>query len=132
MANSHNSQKRLIEVLWQKINTAILDSPEVRAAMRNLSNAGQLDSVKEFNLMLDVEKLIEETLHHSSKATSDLADEALGELLALEKSTLKKLDQLIDGKSLTAGELGFQEYLIKQFDEDLWMKQAGIYFQEDV
>jgi len=62
MASSHNSQKKLIEVLWQKINTAILGSPEVQTAMTDLKNASQLDAVKEFNLMLDVEKLIEGTL----------------------------------------------------------------------
>lgn len=65
MASSHNSQKKLIEVLWQKINTAILGSPEVQTAMTDLKNASQLDAVKEFNLMLDIEKLIEEALEQN-------------------------------------------------------------------
>ena len=131
MASSHNSQKKLIEVLWQKINTAILGSPEVQTAMTDLKNASQLDAVKEFNLMLGVEKLIEETLEQNPETKPEPKSGALGELLVRDeetKPTPKKLNQFVDGKALSPNEISFLEYLVDQFDQNLWMKKAGIRF----
>ena len=56
---------------------------------------------------------------------------ALGELLVRDeetKPTPKKLNQFVDGKALSPNEISFLEYLVDQFDQNLWMKKAGIRF----
>jgi|TARA_B100001079_G_scaffold10800_1_gene8860 hypothetical protein len=44
------------------------------------------------------------------------------------KPTPKKLNQFVDGKALSPNEISFLEYLVDQFDQNLWMKKAGIRF----
>ncbi len=131
MANSHNPQKKLIETLWHRINQAIIDSDEVRTAMISLKKAHQLDAVKDYNLMLDVDKLIEEMLYRDPVSEAEMENEFSAELLNRDyemKPNPKNQNQLVDGKILSPNELCFQEYLASQFDETLWMKKTGIRF----
>ncbi len=99
--------------------------------MIKLRDADPLDAVKEFNLMLDVEKLIEETLPRGPDTKSENENKILSELATCDKETKpdpKKRNQFVDGKVLPPNELCFQEYLTSQFDENLWMKKTGIRF----
>ena len=102
--------------------------------MIKLRDADQLDAVKEFNLMLDVEKLIEETLPQGLDTKSENENKILSELATCDKETKpdpKKRNQFVDGKVLPPNELCFQEYLTSQVDENLWMKKTGIRFKRE-
>jgi len=52
-------KKRLAEYLWAEINKAILKSPDVQFSVKKLEKLQLLDYVSEFNLVLEVDKLIE-------------------------------------------------------------------------
>ena len=53
------NDKKIVELLWIKINEAILKSADVQGLILELERTGKLDSASEFNLVLDVDRLIE-------------------------------------------------------------------------
>ena len=57
-----DEKKRLAEYLWTEINKAILKSPDVQFSIKKLQKLELLDYVAEFNLVLEVDKLIESIL----------------------------------------------------------------------
>mgnify|MGYP000595556094 FL=1 len=57
-----DEKKRLAEYLWTEINKAILKSPDVQFSIKKLQKLELLDYVSEFNLVLEVDKLIESIL----------------------------------------------------------------------
>jgi|FLOH01.1.fsa_nt_gi hypothetical protein len=59
-------KKRLAEYLWAEINKAILKSPDVQFSVKKLEKLQLLDYVSEFNLVLEVDKLIESILKKSA------------------------------------------------------------------
>lgn len=156
MADSQDSRKKMAEVLWAEINRALLQSPDIRATVKNLRDLNLLEIVKEFNLVLDVEKLVNEILKDGLDAGSVPPYGVFGTKAdfeenrkppenwgKLEMSQLKFLAkkkalapssrikaQRIDGRALSPNEISFQEYLNDQFDELTWMKQVGVRFVE--
>lgn len=42
-----------------------------------------------------------------------------------------KLSQCIDGKKLTPNEIAFQEFCVRTFKEEDWLKKLGLTFKED-
>ena len=97
-----------------------------------------LDYVSEFNLVLEVDKLIESILKKNTtkenKADSILEEWHIHAELGNdreEKETLdlpssSKLSQWVDGKALSENEIRFEEYFNQRFDEKHWMKRAKI------
>ncbi len=169
MSERNESQDKLVEYLWAEINRAILKSRDVRTTIQHLKDRGLLDQICDYNLVLDVRKLVELTLDIDDDDMITLAPEGStekkGELanplpffLDSEEEDAEKeassssgkwereLDRLdrethrpkkdasrdrgpqIDGQPLSSNEILFQQYLEKQFDEESWMKQAGIRF----
>lgn len=155
MADSQDSRKKMAEVLWADINRALLQSPDVRATVKNLRDLNLLEIVKEFNLVLDVEKLVDEILtdgpdtgsvppygvfdaeadfEGNKKPPENWEELEMSQLQFLAKknslASSRAKAQRIDGRALSPNEISFQEYLNDQFDELSWMKQAGVRFVE--
>lgn len=158
MPGEKDKKKRLAEYLWTEINKAILKSPDVQFSIKKLEKLQLLDYVAEFNLVLEVDKLIEsilkkgakkeaqtldmenlkkeflETKANSGHEETQLHDEP--ELETLEKKlsdiassiSFHPPVQWIDGKALSENEILFEEHLNHGFDEKSWMKEAKIRF----
>ena len=62
-----DEKKRLAEYLWTEINKAILKSPDVQFSIKKLQKLELLDYVSEFNLVLEVDKLIESILKKTQR-----------------------------------------------------------------
>ena len=135
-----DEKKRLAEYLWTEINKAILKSPDVQFSIKKLQKLELLDYVSEFNLVLEVDKLIESILKKNT-TKENKADSILEELHIQaklgndreEKETpdlpsSSKLSQWVDGKALSENEIRFEEYFNQRFDEKHWMKRAKIRF----
>jgi len=67
-------KKRLAEYLWAEINKAILKSPDVQFSVKKLEKLQLLDYVAEFNLVLEVDKLIESILKKSETQEAKTLD----------------------------------------------------------
>ena len=74
-----DEKKRLAEYLWTEINKAILKSPDVQFSIKKLQKLELLDYVSEFNLVLEVDKLIESILKKNT-TKENKADSILEEL----------------------------------------------------
>ncbi len=153
-----DKKKRLAEYLWTEINKAILKSPDVQFSVKKLEKLQLLDYVAEFNLVLEVDKLIEGILKKGAekeaksldmeklkkefletKTNSGYEETQLHEEPELE-TLEKKLSaippsfsshppvQWVDGMALSENEILFEEYLNQGFDEKNWMKKAKIRF----
>lgn len=153
-----DKKKRLAEYLWTEINKAILNSPDVQFSVKKLEKLQLIDYVSEFNLVLEVDKLIEGILKKGAekeansmdmeklkkefletKANSGCEEKQIHDEQELD-SIEKKLSaispsfsshppaQWVDGKILSENEILFEEYLNLEFDEESWMKEAKIRF----
>ncbi len=137
-----DKKKRLAEYLWAEINKAILKSPDVQFSIKKLEKLQLLDYVAEFNLVLEVDKLIESILKKGveKEAEPDSAheeiklhdepeyDPAEKELPNISSAFSSKPKQWVDGSSLSENEILFEKYLNLGFDEKHWMKKAKIRF----
>ena len=153
MTWERDKKKRLAEYLWTEINKAILKSPDVQFSIKKLQKLQLLDYVSEFNLVLEVDKLIESILKQNedreastqdlnklkeefleAKANSDpeelqlQTDPEESETLNLSPSVPPDPLQWVDGKALSENEIRFEEFFNQQFDEKHWMKKAKIRF----
>ena len=153
MTWERGKKKRLAEYLWTEINKAILKSPDVQFSIKKLQKLQLLDYVSEFNLVLEVDKLIESILKQNedreastqdlnklkeefleAKANSDpeelqlQTDPEESETLNLSPSVTPDPLQWVDGKALSENEIRFEEFFNQQFDEKHWMKKAKIRF----
>jgi hypothetical protein len=147
MSGEKDKKKRLAEYLWTEINKAILKSPDVQFSIKNLEKLQLLDHVAEFNLVLEVDKLIEsilqkgvekeaksldmenlkkeflETKANSSYEETQLHDEPKLEILEKKLSNISSPfssqppTQWVDGKALSEYEILFEEYLKQGFDK---------------
>jgi len=137
MANQEDSKRKLVEFLWVEINRAILNSPEVKSSIKILKDLELLDHIADYNLVLDVNALIDliqrdekiQTLPSSKdgiepKASPKPESGKAGE----EKPKQEAPEHRIDGKKLTENEVHFQKHLERNFDESEWLKKAGIRF----
>ena len=158
MPSEKDKKKRLAEYLWTEINKAILNSPDVQFSVKKLEKLQLLDYVSEFNLVLEVDKLIEnilkknaskeansldmeklkmellETKANSGYEENQLQDEQENDSIAKKLSSISPSfstqppPQWVDGKILSENEILFEEYLNLGFDEEHWMKKAKIRF----
>ena len=142
MSWERDEKKRLAEYFWTEINKAILKSPDVQFSIKKLQKLELLDYVAEFNLVLEVDKLIEsilkknaeketktksilEELHIHAELGKDLEEK---ETLGLPSPSSSNPSQWVDGKALSENEIRFEEYFNQRFDEKHWMKKAKIRF----
>ena len=137
MNSGDESKRKLVEFLWVEINRAILTSKEVKSSIKILRDLDLLDHLSDYNLVLDVNALVDliqrnETVRESndrragdSPSSQDAPAENPG-----AKDEAKPLD-LVDGKPLSPNEIMFQRHMEKNFDQSLWMKQAGIRFLDE-
>jgi hypothetical protein len=140
MSWERDQKKKLAEYLWTEINKAILKSPDVQISVKKLEESGLLDYVSEYNLVLEVDKLIEsilkknepnearadsilEELHIHAEPENDQKEKETPDLSSSPESV-----QWVDGKALSENEVRFEEYFNQQFDEKHWMKKAKIRF----
>jgi hypothetical protein len=141
MQNEEESKKKLVEFLWVEINRAIIGSQDVKSCIKILKDLDLLDHVEDYNLVLDVQALIELIQKDSKKGALPSNDEIKEKKrpsdLRQAKPTSDKKDsdkkeedvvQSIDGKKLTENEVLFQKHLERNFDESIWLKKAGIRF----
>jgi hypothetical protein len=156
MSRCEESKKRLVEFLWAEINRAILRSPDVRSSVKSLQALDLLNYVSDYNLVLDVKTLVEMIIKdEEGDALSSLedsaelgADEMVPKFLDAPRENREVEDRLsetgdeagvaqkpsgqrIDGRVLSENEVRFQERLQEEFDEEAWMKQAGIHFMDE-
>jgi hypothetical protein len=59
MSWEKGNKKRLAKYLWTEINQTILNSPGVQFSIKKLEKLQLLDYVAKFNLLLQVDKLID-------------------------------------------------------------------------
>jgi hypothetical protein len=141
MQNEEESKRKLVEFLWVEINRAIIGSQDVKSCIKILKDLDLLDHVEDYNLVLDVQALIDLIQKDNKKGTAP-SDEEIKEKKrpsdlrqAIPDSDEKTSDhktedsgQTIDGKQLTDNEVLFQKHLERNFDEGNWLKKAGIRF----
>ncbi len=137
MANQEDSKRKLVEFLWVEINRAILNSPEVKSSVKILKDLELLDHIADYNLVLDVNALIDliqkdekmQTLPSSKNGIeSKTAPKPEKGETPPEPAKPKEPAEMIDGKKLTSNEVLFQKHLERNFDESHWLKKAGIRF----
>jgi len=136
MQNEEESKKKLVEFLWVEINRAIIGSQDVKSCIKILKDLDLLDHVEDYNLVLDVQALIELIQKDDKKRAMPSNDEIKekkrpSDLRQAKPASDKKEEdstQTIDGKKLTENEVLFQKHLERNFDESIWLKKAGIRF----
>lgn len=154
MSLKNDGKKKLAEYFWMEINKAILTSPEIKLSIKQHQSLGLLDYVSEYNLVLEVDRLIEKILKETGDVTPDELTQLKKDFLDVEesgqidfshsqksikKNTLKEktdpedLETVktismpwVDGKLLSGNEMLFEEYLSQEFDEEQWLKQTKI------
>ncbi len=72
-------KNKLIEYLWTEINIAILKSKEVKNTVNVLEDMGLLDLAKEYDLVLDMKKLIQLIDREKSRENEDSSETGLSE-----------------------------------------------------
>lgn len=136
MQNEEESKRKLVEFLWVEINRAIIGSQDVKSCIKILKDLDLLDHVEDYNLVLDVQALIDLIQKDGKKGTppsdEEIRDKKRPSDLRQTKSASdpKAIDpvQTIDGKELSENEVLFQKHLERNFDESNWLKKAGIRF----
>lgn len=141
MQNEEESKRKLVEFLWVEINRAIIGSQDVKSCIKILKDLDLLDHVEDYNLVLDVQALIDLIQKDGKKGASPSNEEIkekkrpsdLRQTIpdSDEKTSDPKTEdpgQTIDGKRLTENEVLFQKHLERNFDEGNWLKKAGIRF----
>ena len=146
----NDGKKKLAEYFWMEINKAILTSPEVKLSIKQLQALGLLDCVSEYNLVLEVDRLIDKIVKEAGDLTLDELTQLKKDFLDVEesgqigfshsqksseKTILKEKIDLedsetfktismpwVDGKLLSGNEMLFEEYLSQEFDEEQWLK----------
>jgi hypothetical protein len=141
MQNEEESKRKLVEFLWVEINRAIIGSQDVKSCIKILKDLDLLDHVEDYNLVLDVQALID-LIQKDGKKGAAPSNEEIKEKkrpsdlrqtkpASDEKTSDQKNEdpgQTIDGKRLTENEVLFQKHLERNFDEGNWLKKAGIRF----
>lgn len=86
MSSKNDGKRKLAEYLWMEINKAILTSPEVKLSIKQLQAPGLLDYVNEYNLVLEVNRLID-------KIVKETDDVTLDGLTQLKKNPIPKIQK---------------------------------------
>ena len=136
MRNEEESKKKLVEFLWVEINRAIIGSQDVKSCIKILKDLDLLDHVEDYNLVLDVQALIDliqkDNKNGAMPSNEEIKEKKRPSDLRQTKPASEKKDedstQTIDGKKLTENEVLFQKHLDRNFDESIWLKKAGIRF----
>ncbi|MEK9627402.1 MAG: hypothetical protein VW455_00120 [Nitrospinota bacterium] len=148
MSFENDKKKKFAEYLWTEINRAILKSPEVKSSIKQLQALGLLGYVSEYNLVLEVDRLVDKIVKDTKDVTVEelsqlkrdfleveesekvdfTSEEQIREKKDLETSESKNTLPWVDGKLLSENEMLFEEYLSQEFDEKEWLKQTKIRF----
>lgn len=156
MHSNDESNKKMVECLWVEINRAILSSPDVKATLANLRELGLLEEINLYNLVVDVNKMVEmildrpenidalltphkdkdisqkrqepdETVFEENPFSSEATDEE-SKPEKRETGAVRHARQYIDGRPLSKNQINFQEYQAHKFDMTAWMKKARVRF----
>jgi len=136
MQNEEESKRKLVEFLWVEINRAIIGSQDVKSCIKILKDLDLLDHVEDYNLVLDVQALIDLIQKDNKKGTPPSDEEIRDKKRSTDLRQAKPASdskandpvQTIDGKQLSENEVLFQKHLERNFDESHWLKKAGIRF----
>ena len=71
MSSKNDGKKKLAEYLWIEINRAILTLPEVKLSIKQLQGLGLLEYVSEYNLVLELDRLIDKIVKEADDITLD-------------------------------------------------------------
>jgi hypothetical protein len=154
MSSKNDSKRKLAEYFWMEVNKAILNSPEVKLSIKQLQALELLDYVSEYNLVLEVDRLINKIVKEADDVTPNELVQLKKDFLEVEESgqvdflksqknnkkinlkekadpedseTCKTISMpWVDGKLLSSNEMLFEEYLSQEFDEEQWLKQSKI------
>ena len=143
MFQGNENRKNMQELLWIKINNAILKSEEVQNLIMELERTGKLDAVSQYNLVIDVGVLIEAVLklgvntRNEEKFLEKLKEKLFASFEEENldpDSSFSKIPNIIESKEtrsnppLSSGK-NFQRIDgEKDFDEEAWLKKARIRF----
>ena len=86
MSLKNDGKKKLAEYFWMEINKAILTSPEVKLSIKQLQALGLLDYVSEYNLVLEVDRLIDKIVKETGDLTLDELTQLKKDFLDVEES----------------------------------------------
>ncbi len=136
MQNEEESKRKLVEFLWVEINRAIIGSQDVKSCIKILKDLDLLDHVEDYNLVLDVQALIDLIQKDDKKGTLPTSEEIRekkrpSDLRQTKSASDPKSNdpvQTIDGKQLSENEVLFQKHLERNFDESNWLRKAGVRF----
>jgi hypothetical protein len=154
MSLKNDGKKKLAEYFWMEINKAILTSPEVKLSIKQLQALGLLDYVSEYNLVLEVDRLIDKIVKEAGDVTPEELTQLKNDFQDVEESGQKDFSQnrngskkttlkektdpedseesktismpWVDGKLLSGNEMLFEEYLSQEFDEEQWLRESKI------
>jgi hypothetical protein len=143
-------EKQVLNLLWAEINRAILNSSTVRDSLLALQESGMIRQVRDYNLVVDMEKLISMTVEHEARQKNPTSDgsptagpffpEAEQEMpflpaheLHMENADIgapltAPVAERVDGKPLSPNESRFMRFLESRFDETDWLKRIGLRF----
>lgn len=142
MENREDNMDFLTTKLWTAINTAIVNSKEVKEIVDTMERECLIEEAIDYNLVIDTGNLIQFLRGKrrnprpslGRNGNSVLADSAYSktgeEPVSSGPGSGKKSNdsQFIDGRELTENEMRFEHFLQIRFDEKRWMKKAGIQF----
>ncbi|KMP11279.1 hypothetical protein UR09_03825 [Candidatus Nitromaritima sp. SCGC AAA799-A02] len=149
MSDINKSNQKLLQVLWEEINWAIINSKSVRSLIKQLHDMGAIDNIIEKEGYVSMKALVEEILKQNENGTEKNSPEVgsdcfSGEpdtdpeegnprdnLIAIQNELLKEAEgraQWVDGKKLSRNEVRYLEFAADHFDEARWLKNAGICF----
>ncbi|MFQ5715543.1 MAG: hypothetical protein ACE5GQ_00415 [Nitrospinales bacterium] len=142
MENRDDNMDMLITKLWTAINTALVNSKEVKEVVDALDRERLIEEAIDYNLVVDTRNLIQflrgkrrnprpSAGRNGTPVSADSAYSKAGEApISSGPCPDKKSNdsQFIDGRELTENEMRFESFLQSRFDEKKWMKNAGIRF----
>ena len=86
MSLENDGKRKLAEYFWMEINKAILTSPEVKLSIKQLQVLGLLDYVSEYNLVLEVDRLIDKIVKEADDVTPDELTQLKNDFQEVEES----------------------------------------------
>ena len=86
MSLKNDGKKKLAEYFWMEIIKAILTSPELKLSIKQLQALGLLDYVSEYNLVLEVDRLIDKIVKETENVTLDKLSQLKKDFLDVEES----------------------------------------------
>ena len=122
-----------MEFLSKAIVDAITKSPEVRKAIKQLTERDENYSKSFMVLMLKVRNIAESLGVEIAQGAEDTQGEEMFDLNFMsrkkeEKKETMDLTDIVDGRKETPSELAFREFDSSRFNQEEWLKKHGLIF----